>query len=156
MDVIINILVQAFNILLFLFVFKYFFADSIAKSIEERRKLLQKIKNAEQEYERMINEAKQKSSEIIQDALNHKNKIIEEAKVIAYEEKEKIIKEATRQADEIVENAKSFWEKLKQELMQEWENALKQTSKAVVLKLFDGDVQLKDKYLEEIIKQFKN
>ncbi len=156
MDVVINIIVQAFNILLFLFVFKYFFADSIAKSIEDRKRLLDKIKNAESEYEKILKDAEKKSSEIIQEALNHKKKIIEEAKTLAYEEKEKIINEAKKQADEIIETAKAYWEKLKQELMLEWEKALKETSKAVVLKLFEWNIDFKEKYLEEVLKQFKS
>ncbi len=155
-DIAINILVQLFNIVLFLIIFKYFFADSIISAVDKRRQLLSKLKKAEQEYEEIIKNAEEKKQEILNQALEHKQKLIEEAKALAYTEREKIIKEASKQADEIVESAKAYWEKLKKELIENWERSLKETSKAVVLKLFENNIDLQEKYLDEVVKQFKS
>lgn len=153
-DIIINILAQVFNIWVFLFVFKYFLADKVVELIENRKKLLAKIQNAEEKYNQIISEAEEEKNKIIKDALKHKEKILEEAKVLASQEKERILNKAHQQAEEIIENAKAYWEKLKKQLEESWEYSLKHTTKLVVLKLFGKDTELKEKYLNEVIKEF--
>jgi len=154
-QIILNVLIQVINILIFFWVFKYFFADAIVNAIEERRKLINKLKNAEQEYKMMIEKAEGEKKQIIEEALQHKNQIIEEARALALKEKEKIIEEAKRKAKEIVDNAKAEWEKLKKQLEETWEESLKYTTKLVVRKLFNEDKDLKEEYLKKLIEEFK-
>jgi len=154
-DILINVLVQGINIVIFFMLLKYFLAEPISKEVAKRRELLDKIKNAEERYQQILKEAEEKKSQILKQALEHKEKILQEAKAMAYQEKQKIIEEARKKADEIIESAKAYGEKLKQELIKSWEDALKRTAKVVVKKLFEKDVELQDKYLDEVINQFK-
>jgi F-type H+-transporting ATPase subunit b len=153
--VLINVAIQIINILIFFLVFKYFFADKILEAVEERKKLLEKIKKAEEEYQRIIAEAEEKKKQILQEAEEHKKKIIEEAEALAKQKAEQIIKEAQRKADEIIENAKAEAYKLKKELEDQWAESVKYTAKLVVNKLFEENKELQDQYLQKLIEEFR-
>jgi F-type H+-transporting ATPase subunit b len=152
---IVNVLIQIINIVLFFVLFRFFLAQPIVEAIEKRKKLLDKIKNAEQEYQRLIEEAQQEKRKILEEAEKHKLQIIEEAKATALKEKEKIISDAKRKADDIIESAKAEAEKLKKMLEENWLSSVKYTTKLVINKLFNENKQLSDQYLETLIKEFE-
>ena len=56
--IIINVLIQIVNLVVFFLVFKYFLGDKITKSLKEREHLINKLKNAEHEYNKIIDDAK--------------------------------------------------------------------------------------------------
>ena len=56
--VVINVLMQIVNLFIFFFAFKYFLGDKVTKSLEEREHLMKKLKNAEHEYNKIIDDAK--------------------------------------------------------------------------------------------------
>jgi F0F1-type ATP synthase membrane subunit b/b' len=56
--VVINVLVQILNLAIFFFVFKYFLGDTVTSALEEREHLMKKLKNAEGEYNKIIEDAK--------------------------------------------------------------------------------------------------
>jgi len=56
--VVINVLVQLVNLAIFFFAFKYFLGDKVTSALKEREHLMKKLKNAEQEYNKIIEDAK--------------------------------------------------------------------------------------------------
>lgn len=154
-QIVVNVLIQAVNLLIIFFIFKYFFAWKIIQSMEERKQLLEKIKNAKEEYDKKIKEAKEESEKIIDEAKEHKNKILQEAEDLAKQEKQKIISNAERKAEDIIENAKMKSDSIQKELEDSWEESVKETVRVVVWKLIEEDVQLQDKYISNILEQAK-
>ena len=155
LHIIVNVIVQIFNLVIFFLVFKYFFADQILEAIENRKKMLEKIKKAEDEYEKIIEKAEEEKNNILREAERHKKQILEEAEALAKERAKQIIEEAKRKADDIVENAKAEAYKLKKELENWWLQSVKYTTKLVVSKIFEENKDLQDQYLEKLISEFK-
>jgi len=58
---------QIINFLIMFFIFSKFAARPIARQIENRRKLIEKIKKADELYKEKIQEAEQKAQSIISD-----------------------------------------------------------------------------------------
>ena len=157
MDIKLDLLIaQIINFLVIFFIFKHFLWNKIVAEIEKRKILLQKIKNAEDEYKNIIQTANGEASEIINKALDHKSAILEESKKIADQDKVRIIDAANKKAEEIYDQTKISWEKLKKELTDSWEEWVKSTAKLVVKKLFEDDVKLQDGYISKIIKEIKS
>lgn len=154
-EMLINVFFQAVNLVIFFWIFKYFFADKIISAVEERKQMLDKIKNAEKEYNDIVENAKSESESIINKALDHENKIIEEAKSTAEKKKEEIIQQAQKEADKIKDSAKEEFENYKKELEENWEEWVKRTSKEVVKKIFGEDKSLQDEYISKLAKDFK-
>ncbi len=153
--ILVNVAAQIVNLLIFFWLLKKFVAAPLIKELEERKKLLEKLKQAEQEYERIISEAKQKAEEIISEANSLKKKIVVEAEESAKIRQQEIIAEAQRKAEDIVQQAKIEAEKIKTSLEAGWEEGVKKVAKLVVKKLLQEDVQLQDKYLHKLINEFK-
>lgn len=152
---ILNVLIQIINLAIFFWVFKRLFANEILQWVDSRRKLLDKIKNAEQEYNSMIDQAKSESSQIIDEALLHKKKIEEGWKIVAEQEKKKILDSANKKAKDLIDGSRADIEKTKKDLETNWENWVKATAKVVVKKIFEGDNNLKDQYVDKVLQEFK-
>ncbi len=155
-DIIVNVIVQFINLWIFLFIFYKLFAKNIVDWLNEREKLIDKLKNADQEYENIIWNAHSEANKIIEDSVLHKNKIINEWKTIAQQQSHQILQTAEKKSKEIIDNAQSDIDKIKKDLKDNWENWVKSTVKVVVNKLFDQDVELKSKYFDKVIEEFKN
>jgi F0F1-type ATP synthase membrane subunit b/b' len=76
--VIINILIQVANLVIFFLIFKYFLGNKIAQTLEERECLIKKLKNAEFEYNAILEQAEAKKNSIFADALQKQKSIIQE------------------------------------------------------------------------------
>lgn len=81
--------------------------------------------------------------------------LIQEAKLIAEEERDKIIEEADHQAELIISDAQQEWEKIRGKLKEQRLSSVKDTSKKVVKKLLKQNKELEDKYFSVILKDFK-
>jgi len=81
------------NFLVIVFLFRKLLGDRIVQVVEERKKMIEKLKKADEEYDQMINEAKRESQHLISEAEQEKNKLIHEAHLIAEDEKSEIIKD---------------------------------------------------------------
>lgn len=114
--------------------------------------MIHKIKNAELEYETMINKAKDESHSIVNEALNHKKTIIEEANILAHKQSTELLATANRKADDIVTSAQASATKLEQDLKDNFESGIKSTTEIVVSKLIADKTELEKAYIDQLVK----
>jgi len=127
----------------------------IIKWFEERKKLMKKLENAEENYKSRLLEAEESSKEIIKEWLKRKEDIILEAWSLASQRKDEIIKEAHTKADLLVEETKKRNERLQEELNNNFAKWVKQTAMSVLKKLLWKDKEIKTQYLDEIVNEVK-
>lgn len=144
---------QIINFGIMFFLFSRFVAKPISKQIEERRKLIEKIKKADELYKEKIEEAEKKAEGIISDWLIKKENIITEWESIALKKQIEILQEANKKAEKIVIDANNTAKTLSIELENNFIESVKKTSKVVVKKLLQKDMDLQKSYLEEIVKE---
>lgn len=135
------------------FIFSRFAAKPLSNQIEERRKLIAKIKKADELYNQKINEAEDKAQSIIHEASQQKDKIITEGETLALKQQVEIVNEANHTAEKIVLEGKYATKVMEQELEKKFVDAVKTTSKSVVKKLLQKDIELQREYIEELVKQ---
>lgn len=146
---------QILNFGILFFLAKWLFGDKIIKAIEERRQLIKKLKQADDEYERMIELAKKESNKIVTKANKKKETILSEGKLLAEEERKKVLDIAINKGDVIIQNAEEKGERIVKELESERTKAVTDTTQLVVNKLLDTHTELKDEYLKTISKELK-
>ena len=73
-----SLVAQIINFAIMFLIFAKFAARPLSNQIEERRKLISKIKKADELYKSKIEEAEGKAHIIVQDAMQQKDKIITE------------------------------------------------------------------------------
>jgi len=153
--IIINVLIQIVNLVVFFLVFKYFLGDKITKSLKEREHLINKLKNAEHEYNKIIDDAKIKWDSMIVDALEKQKILVKEQELISNKHKKEVIDTANKKAEDILNNAESQAHKIKKELEDNREDSVKKASKIVVRKMIGSDDLIKDAYLSSLVKEIK-
>lgn len=149
--VVINILIQVANLVIFFLVFKYFLWDKIASTLEEREHLIKKLKNAEFEYNAILQQAEAKKDIIFADALQKQKAILQEGDLLNKKINQEILEDAKKRADDIVQNASTETKRIQEELTKNWEMAVKATTKSVVKKLLKERTDLQDEYLKTLI-----
>ena len=150
-DIIINVWVQIINLAIFFFIFYKFLAGPIIEAVEERKKILEQFKNAEEILEKKKQEAEEEKKKLIQEGLDHKNKILLEAKQEAEKIKSSILEQAEREKEAILEKAKQQIESEKKELESKWEDSVKKAVYLVYEKVVnDKNPEVLDKYIESI------
>ena len=100
------LIAQIINFAILFFLVKIFLGDRLIKIINERRVLIRKLKQADEEYEKMIELAKRESNKIIVMANRKKELIEEEGKILADKEKKDILSLATAKGEIIIQGAK--------------------------------------------------
>ncbi|MDR0281797.1 MAG: hypothetical protein LBI53_00250 [Candidatus Peribacteria bacterium] len=100
------LIAQIINFAILFFLVKIFLGDKLIKIINERRVLIRKLKQADEEYEKMIELAKRESNKIIMTANRKKELIEEEGKILAGKERQNILTLATTKGEMIVQDAK--------------------------------------------------
>ncbi len=150
-----GIIAQIINFGILFFLFSKFLTKPITNMVEKRRELIKKLEQAELSYSEKINEAEEEKKTIINDAMIEKEKIIMEAWMLASKRKEEILDEAKNKANLLIEDAEVKSKHLWDELEKNFISSVKKTSKMVVNKLFNKDIELKEKYLDEILAWIK-
>jgi len=150
------LLAQVINFGILFFLFRKFLTKPIVKAIEERRKLIKKIENADKAYDDKIVEAKEEVDALIKEWLTKKEQIIADAGMIANKRREEILDEAKWKASSLIEAAKENSQHLEDELKNNFEKGVKRTSLLVVNKLFNNKKDLKEDYLSEVVKEIIN
>ncbi len=148
-----SLVAQIINFGIMFFIFSRFAAKPLSNQIEERRKLIAKIKKADELYNQKINEAEDKAQSIIHEASQQKDKIITEGETLALKQQVEIVNEANHTAEKIVLEGKYATKVMEQELEKKFVDAVKTTSKSVVKKLLQKDIELQREYIEELVKQ---
>lgn len=152
--IIFNVGVQVINILIFFFAFKYFFGKKILKSFDDRRWLMDKLRNADDEYRSLLEKAQEEKRKIVDEWKTLKDNIVKEAEQLATKKKEDILADANKKSQDILDKAQADANNIKQELEDNWENGVKTTAKVVVKKLLEQDVDLQQKYLDKLLWEF--
>jgi len=148
-----SLIAQVINFGIMFFIFSRFAARPLSAQIEERRKLIDKIKKADELYNEKIEEANAKAQQTIADSMRQKEKIMTEGEVLALNKQIEIVNEANVKAEKIVADAHNTIKALEQELENNFIESVKKTSKTVVKKLLQKDMQLQNDYLDEIVQQ---
>jgi len=148
-----SLVAQMINFAIMFFLFSKFAARPLSNQIEERRKLIAKIKKADELYKQKIDEAEQTAKETITEAMKQQEKILTEGESLALKQQVEIVNEANHKADKIILEAKHTVKVLEQELEKNFVESVKNTSKSVVKKLLQKDIELQNNYLEEIVHQ---
>jgi|GEM_PF-301127 len=152
-EVIINILVQLFNIALFFFLVIRFMAKPIAQSIEARIEKEKKLSRADESYKEMIAEAKKEAQHIVGEATDHRRRLVEEAVEVAQQRAHEITETAERKAEEIKTQAAVRSAEMKRELEESFTDSVKHTSELVVQKLLGSKKDLQDEYLNTLVNE---
>lgn len=153
--ILLNVWFQIINLAIFFFVFYYLFGKKIATALAERDTKIEKIKSADEEYQKIVQNANQEKEIIIDEALSRKASIISEAKVLAEKEKTKIIDWANKKAEDIIDAAKTQTEEIKKQLENSWSDGIKSTVKVVLKKMFNENVELQEKYIDTLLTNLK-
>ena len=154
--ILINVLAQIVNLILFFWILKKLVGQPIVEQLQKRKELLQKLQKADEEYQKIIEEAKSKAQQIIDEATQSKKTILQEAQLKADEIVKKATHQAQKRADDILHQAQLEAQKIKASLEAWWEEAVKKTTQLVVKKLLQDDVSLQDAYLKKLVEEFKN
>ena len=125
--------------------------DKITKTLEERERLIKKLKDAEFEYNAILTQANAKKELILADALEKQRTILLEWELLNTKLTKEIVEDATRKADTIIQNASTETKRIQDELTKNREDAVKTTTKSVVKKLLHEEKDLQDAYLKTLI-----
>lgn len=153
--IITNIIIQVVNLVIFFLLFKFLLWDKISKWLEEREKLIKKLKGADHEYQKILDNAKVETEEIIFHAKKHSEAIIYEWETLARDRSKAILEEWEQKAKALILQAQKEAKKLEESLISNWTDSLKKTSKLLVKKILWSDEKLQDKYLDTLISDLK-
>ncbi len=152
-DIILNVAGQVVNLIIFFVVFKYALGDKLSNLLEARTAFIKKVENADKEYKEIIDKAQKEWNKILQEALDHKQEVLQEATLLAAKKKQDIIDQAQIQADNILKDMEVKAHNIEQELKDNREHAVKETSKSVVKKMVSSDKNLRADYLNELVQE---
>lgn len=148
------VVAQTINFLILWWLFYKFLGKHLTKVIAERREMLHKADNAEQAYEAKIAEAEEEKRVILDKAVQHKQALAQEATLNAQQKADAILAQAEKQAENITQKAEKQAAQLESELQENFSDWVKKTAHVVLKKLFEKDVQLEEKYLDGLVKEF--
>ena len=146
---------QLLNFLVIFFFVKYFFGDQIRDIIHYRRGLDKKYDDVEAEIAAKLTQAEADKKALIDEAVAHKNSVVQQAELAAQNKADKIVADAQWVATRIQDEAKVQAGKLEKDLEDNFVTWVKQTAYSVVKKIFNTDVALQEKYLEELASEFR-
>lgn len=155
-DIIINLVIQVWQIAIFFGIFIYFIGGKIADAVITRQEKERKLAKADEEYQKIVLNANNKAEAIISDAMNHKKNLLEQAKELIEIEKNKIISNANSQAKLMLEKAEIEAANQKQDLESNFELAIKQIASKIVVKTIWENAELHDSYISQLVKDYKN
>ncbi len=150
--IILNVIVQIFNIALFFFLFIKFVGKPITKALVDRVEQEKKLAAAEDAYNARIDEAHKLSVSIVAEATSHKDLLVRQSEITAKQKAQDIIEEAKRKADVIQDNADKQAKLLRAQMQQKFTHAVSSSVHIIVDKLFeqkDAHASYVDKLVEE-------
>lgn len=150
--ILMNIGVQALNLLIFFSIFYFGFAKKIVDGLSERKSLIAKLQNADNEYKTIVANAESSAKEIIWEANTMKKAIIEEANMLAKQKSDVTLEEAEQRAWSILQTAQVQAKTLEQDLKNNYEIMVKTTAGSYLKKIFDNEPDMQSAYLEKVIK----
>lgn len=149
------LLIQILHIVILFWIFKKIIGDSLANALMERKWLMHKLEHAEEVFKQRIKEAEEEAEKIRQEALANKISIIAEAGIVAAKKQEQILDDASRKAEDLLNDAEKRAKALGDDLEKNFVDGVKKTAITVVKKLINNSKELENAYLESIVKEFK-
>jgi len=149
--IVLNMLVQLLNLIIFFVVFKMFFAWPIVEAVEKRRNMLNQLKNADEILKNKLAEAEKEKKSIIESGIIHKNKLIEEAKKEAEQKRQSILEQAEREKQSIIKKWEQQLKSQQEELEKWWEKSVKRWIYTVYEKLVWWNEEFIKQYTDKII-----
>lgn len=149
------LIVQIIHIAILFWIFKKIIGDSLANALTERKDLMKKLEHAEDVFKQRIKDAEEEAEKIIQEGLNKKVSIIAEAGAVATKRQQEILDEASRKAESVLHDAEKRAQALSDDLEKNFTDGLKKTAVSVVKKLIWGNKELENAYLDSVVKEFK-
>ncbi|HMY80441.1 MAG TPA: ATP synthase F0 subunit B [Candidatus Absconditabacterales bacterium] len=149
-SILINVGVQALNLVVFFWIFKRFFAGKIIAGLQSRKELMAKLENADKEYGVIVSNAKQAAQEIIKSAQDQKSTIIGEAQQLATKYSQELLDQATNKAQSIIDHATIQATSLESQLKSNYETMVKTTAGSYIQKIFDKDPELQKIYIDKV------
>ncbi len=147
------VIAQVINFWIMYWLFSKFAAKPLADAIEDRKQLLNKLKNADKAYDEKLEIAKFESKEIVQEWIDRKETLIVEAWILADKKRDGILWEAKVQANKILYAAEEKSKMLQKEIEQNFSDWVKRTSLLVIKKLIKKDTNIQKDYLQEVLKE---
>jgi F-type H+-transporting ATPase subunit b len=151
------LIAQIINFLVLLWLLKILLYKPILKRLEERVKKLKEIEEGEREIKRKKIQTQQETEKMIQKARERTRKILEESKEISEKEKERILKRAEAEVREILKEAKEKAEVEIEKLKEKEKEIIKQKTKEIIKEVLSLAFtrELHQKYLREVIEELK-
>ena len=147
------VIAQIINFWIMYWLFSKFAAKPLADAIEDRKKLLQKLENADKAYDDKLEIAKFESKEIVQEWMDRKETLISEAWILADKKRDEILWEAKVQVNKLLYAAEEKAKILQKEVEQNFSDWVKKTSLLVIKKLIKKDANIKKDYLQEVLQE---
>jgi F-type H+-transporting ATPase subunit b len=147
------IIAQVINFWIIFWLFSKFAAKPLANAIEDRKKLLKKLEDADKVYEDKLEAARLEAKEIVQDWMKRKEKLIFEAGLLADKKRDEILLDTKKQSEKIIQAAETKSKMLQTELEKSFSDWVKRTSLLVVKKLIQNDKEIKKDYLDQAISE---
>lgn len=148
----INIVIQVVNLLLFFLLFKYLFGWKIIRALQERKILITRLQDADDEYKNIILQAEIAAKDIISWAQDRKKIILEEAHSLAVKKADEILVQATNKAEDILTTAKAQADIMNSDLKNNYEIMVKATAWSYLKKIFDKEPDLQQAYMHKVMK----
>lgn len=139
---------QLINFWILFFIFKKFLWDKIVNAIEERRKHIKASEQAEDIAKAKIDEAEEEYEKILEKARNNASEIEKNAEILSKQNSAKSIDKAEKEAEYILSNARSQIEKEKLEMENSMRSKILDLSLRLSSKIFSKETANKD-FLEK-------
>lgn len=149
-----TLIAQLINFAIIFFAFKYFLWDTLTRMLLERKEQLRKLQKAQTLVANAEKEAMQAKEKLIQEGLTYKQRLEEEARWQAKRLEEELLAQAEVKAQQHLTDAHKKAEQLERDLKEWFMDGVKTTTKLVVHKLFEKDVNLKEEYIQELVQEF--
>ena len=147
------VIAQIINFWIMFWLFNRFAAKPLAQAIEDRKKLLAKLENADKAYDEKLEIAKLEAKEIVQEWMERKDKLIAEVWILADQKRDTILASAKVQATKILDTAEPKTKVLEAEIERSFIDWVKRTSLLVIKKLIKKDTSIQKDYLDEALKE---
>lgn len=154
--ILLNVWAQLINIAIFLFIFVKFFGSKIKQQLLQRHADIQQIEHAKQEYNNIIAKAQTEVDAMINQGKQHKEKLLQEAQLLAKKKETEIIAEAQNKATNLIDQAHTSMKTLQDELEHNFVSSVKRIAKVVVQKVAGEHTSVQDAYLEQVAKEFSS
>lgn len=149
--VLMNIGVQALNLLIFFCIFYFGFAKKISDGLQERKDLMAKLQYADDEYKTIVWNAEKAAKEIIWEANLNKRSLLDDAALLAKQKSDSILAEANNKAESVVQTAEVQAKMLESDLRSNYETMIKTTAWSYLKKIFDKEPAMQEAYMEKVV-----